>query len=302
MEVGDIQEVVTFFQLKEIACYLTITSMFLILYDCVLTISQEVELIWRSCWSYPKLVFLLNRYSSVLFAVSYLCTVVSGRRSSSRYVWQSTSCPLGWFSMVLVQVVLQTWIHAIYNKRHNLVVGLAAMHIACGALSFASLYMSMSNLRIVSYAPVCTALMDTIAVGPSVLDIVREACGQNTPPFLAATLLSSLALSAAMVGLLTYKAVATWFPCSCQEGNLSMILIRDSTISCFVILLMCIYNACLITVARAELVQAGVGFGIALPSIASSRMLLNLRHAHSQRQPMDLHELQTSRFILYQET
>lgn len=45
-----------------------------------------------------------------------------------------------------------------------------------------------------------------------------------------------------------------------------------------------LYNSLLITIAPSDLIQAGVGFEIALPSIASSRLLLNLRAADKQRE------------------
>lgn len=42
-------------------------------------------------------------------------------------------------------------------------------------------------------------------------------------------------------------------------------------------------NALLITVMPPVTIQAGVGFGIALPSIVSSRMLLDLRDVDEKR-------------------
>lgn len=45
-----------------------------------------------------------------------------------------------------------------------------------------------------------------------------------------------------------------------------------------------LFNALLVTLAPTDLVQAGVGFGIALPSIASSRILLDLREVDRKRQ------------------
>ena len=50
------------------------------------------------------------------------------------------------------------------------------------------------------------------------------------------------------------------------------------------ILILTIYNSLLITIAPSDLIQAGVGFEIALPSIASSRLLLNLRAADRKRE------------------
>ncbi|KAK7694217.1 hypothetical protein QCA50_001397 [Cerrena zonata] len=65
-------EVLRFYHFKELACDATIAAMFLILYDTVLTMGQEIDLVWRSAWSPPKFVYIMNRYSSILFATSYL--------------------------------------------------------------------------------------------------------------------------------------------------------------------------------------------------------------------------------------
>lgn len=50
------------------------------------------------------------------------------------------------------------------------------------------------------------------------------------------------------------------------------------------ILFLTIYNSLLITIAPSDLIQAGLGFEIALPSIASCRLLLNLRAADKRRE------------------
>ncbi|CAL1696620.1 unnamed protein product [Somion occarium] len=263
-------EVMTFYHLKELACDATIASMFLILYDFALTIGQEIELIWRSAWSPPKLVYLLVEPRAKSASIQPILTrlLQPSRLADAQH-----------------PVVVQTWLYALFKRSRCLIYALAAAYVTLGALTFTSIYMSMSQLRVVGHSPVCTALRRDVAVGPSIKDLVYAAStSTNIPPFIEATLLPSLAYSVFMIGLLTYKATATFYdPRACQKYALATVLIRDSSICCLIIAFFSIVNALLITVMPHDLIQAGVGFGIAVPSIASSRMLLDLRDVDRKR-------------------
>ncbi|CAL1696619.1 unnamed protein product [Somion occarium] len=327
-------EVMTFYHLKELACDATIASMFLILYDFALTIGQEIELIWRSAWSPPKLVYLLVEPRAKSASIQPILTrLLQPSRladaqhpdvgiftdpgfmlpnalhgSPSGMALYQLSTWYAWLSLMMVQLVVQTWLYALFKRStvstilstfvtvklkcptcdrlgRCLIYALAAAYVTLGALTFTSIYMSMSQLRVVGHSPVCTALRRDVAVGPSIKDLVYAAStSTNIPPFIEATLLPSLAYSVFMIGLLTYKATATFYdPRACQKYALATVLIRDSSICCLIIAFFSIVNALLITVMPHDLIQAGVGFGIAVPSIASSRMLLDLRDVDRKR-------------------
>ncbi|CAL1696618.1 unnamed protein product [Somion occarium] len=283
-------EVMTFYHLKELACDATIASMFLILYDFALTIGQEIELIWRSAWSPPKLVYLLVEPRAKSASIQPILTrlLQPSRLADAQHPGMALyqlSTWYAWLSLMMVQLVVQTWLYALFKRSRCLIYALAAAYVTLGALTFTSIYMSMSQLRVVGHSPVCTALRRDVAVGPSIKDLVYAAStSTNIPPFIEATLLPSLAYSVFMIGLLTYKATATFYdPRACQKYALATVLIRDSSICCLIIAFFSIVNALLITVMPHDLIQAGVGFGIAVPSIASSRMLLDLRDVDRKR-------------------
>ena len=46
-----------------------VIGLVLLLYDHLLTFSAEVEYVWKSRWSLPKVLFLFTRYSVPLAAI-----------------------------------------------------------------------------------------------------------------------------------------------------------------------------------------------------------------------------------------
>ncbi|GJE87848.1 hypothetical protein PsYK624_039320 [Phanerochaete sordida] len=76
--------VVRYFYLKQVTSYATTSSMVLLLHEFLSSFSQEVELVWFSPWSAPKIVYLVNRYSSILMACVYLLTAFFGAHTGAR--------------------------------------------------------------------------------------------------------------------------------------------------------------------------------------------------------------------------
>ncbi|KAF8590242.1 hypothetical protein K439DRAFT_212101 [Ramaria rubella] len=61
--------------------YTQASSMGFILWDYILTLPFEVELFWTGKWSYPRLLFFLNRYLVIFWQVRSMgsCDFGSGR-------------------------------------------------------------------------------------------------------------------------------------------------------------------------------------------------------------------------------
>ncbi|KAI0793327.1 hypothetical protein C8Q75DRAFT_556143 [Abortiporus biennis] len=74
-------ELETFIYMKRLTCYMITASMGIIVYDSLITFGQEVELIWRSGFSIPKVVYFIHRYSSLIFAILYIIAAISGTRT-----------------------------------------------------------------------------------------------------------------------------------------------------------------------------------------------------------------------------
>ncbi|KAG2355204.1 hypothetical protein BDR07DRAFT_557727 [Suillus spraguei] len=49
--------------------YWTIAAGVVVLYDWVLTLGQEIELIWRKCWSPMTVLYLVIRYIGIPYSV-----------------------------------------------------------------------------------------------------------------------------------------------------------------------------------------------------------------------------------------
>ncbi|KAI0344096.1 hypothetical protein BDW22DRAFT_1355384 [Trametopsis cervina] len=75
-----------FLNLKQLVAYGTAASMALVVWDFAMTFGLEVELVWCSPKSLPKVVYLLNRYMSILMASAYLLVLFVGEHTALRYV------------------------------------------------------------------------------------------------------------------------------------------------------------------------------------------------------------------------
>jgi len=277
--------VISYYSLKHAACYTIVSCTFLVLYDTVLTLGQEVELIWHSPFTIPGLIYFTSRYSSFLFAFVWLLTKVSGSPTVTRCMTlYQLSTWYAWATNVLVHLVVQVWLYAVFNKNRRLMYSLGAVFVVITWVQFSANVVSMSNLRVVETRPVCVTIQDKIPHDLSLDETLMRAAALRMNPLLLSTVLCSMVYSLFLLALLAYKSWVTYRPKPMRAHDLATVLVRDSVAYFLMILFLTIYNTLLITIAPSDLIQAGVGFEIALPSIASSRLLLNLRAADKRRE------------------
>ncbi|TCD62948.1 hypothetical protein EIP91_006211 [Steccherinum ochraceum] len=280
--------VVSYYTLKHASCYTIVACTFLVLYDTVLTIGQEVELIWRSSLTIPGLIYFISRYSSFLFSFVWLLTKISGSPTPARCQYDTIPIiklvRLGYQCPSTCQVTIQVWLWAVFNKNRQLLFALGSLFLLFASLQFSASVVALSHLRVVEVSPVCVTIRDTVPHNLSLNETLMRAAAMRMPPFSITTILFSMTFSIFLLALLAYKSWMTYRPKPICAHELAGVLVRDSVTYCLMILALTIYNSLLITIAPSDLIQAGIGFEIALPSIASSRLLLNLRAADKRRE------------------
>ncbi|KAG1761467.1 hypothetical protein EDD22DRAFT_954025 [Suillus occidentalis] len=92
-------------------------------YDWVLTVGQEIELIWRQRWSLMTVLYLLIRYIGIPYSVANVLEIM----------------PLVLLTDAMLQVIMIARLHAMYQGSRTMLLFLLiiflAVNIACGVLT-----------------------------------------------------------------------------------------------------------------------------------------------------------------------
>ncbi|KAG1738376.1 uncharacterized protein EDB91DRAFT_457285 [Suillus paluster] len=141
-----------------------IASSAVVIYDCVLTLGQEVELIWRQRWSLMTILYLSVRYAGIPYAVIFaLYTLPSFSVSISDAVSDIMYFALNVTNVVvaaILGVIMVARLHAMYQGSRKmlifLIVSFLAINVTCGVITAIGLrYLSGEEL-ILSGTYMCT--------------------------------------------------------------------------------------------------------------------------------------------------
>lgn len=285
--------VVRYFYLKQVTSYATTSSMVLLLHEFLSSFSQEVELVWFSPWSPPKIVYLVNRYSSILMALVYLLCLFFGAHTSARCEllgalngWQS------WISTSLVQLVLQIWLYALYNHNRrplyvvNVVYVLLVLAVLVTVMPFGG------RIRFIMSDPICVQAIAPVSGDRNDSLNVKVDLDSTTkfPVWMLCIVLTWAMFTVFLLVLIAYKVWRTFRQqvlaraLDEEGGGLAYILVRDSLCYGGVIFLVALTNVVMTIFTPTALYQVGYGFNVVLPCILSSRILLNLREWEKYRE------------------
>ncbi|KAF8902287.1 hypothetical protein CPB84DRAFT_1776394 [Gymnopilus junonius] len=251
-----------------------LASLAIVFYDYLITFDREVDLIWKSEWYFPKVIFLMNRYYAIASAIfSYY--IFFGSQLSSKlclhyYLWEGWT---GLIACMLAETILQMRIYGLYRQDKFIVRLMVFLFIACSTAAAITMGISLRGVK--------TFPID-IPNGQFCFGIALPHLFAFWIPVLSFEIfLCSLAL---LHGYEYYRSenrsllsFGTFY-----QNRLSDIIVRDSIIYFFTI--GAVYLTCLIVwiINQNALVEAPAGFSIALSSVLGSRLILNLREAHVQ--------------------
>ncbi|KAJ3729868.1 hypothetical protein C8R42DRAFT_177001 [Lentinula raphanica] len=233
--------------------YASLAASTIIIYDHLITLDNEFDLIWKSPWSIGKGLFIINRYYTLasVFANNYalfgtsINASVSGRRRF--YHWQGWT---GLIACMIAETILQMRLYALYflNKR-----------ILC----------LMVGSFIITSASAATIM--SIAITPSWFFSFWI-------PILAfETLLCLLAL---IRGFRTHGN--SGYPVRSDLGKrLVSLLIRDS-VRYYVVMFTTYLTCLLVWVINIKLLEVPIGFSIAFSCVLGNRVILNVRKVNQE--------------------
>ncbi|KAL1708920.1 hypothetical protein EV121DRAFT_267639 [Schizophyllum commune] len=237
-----------------------VASSTIIVFDHLITLDDEIQLIWKSSWSLGKILFMFNRYFGLASVVVNLYGLFTPSLTDSLYV---CNC-LNYFRW---QVILLMRLYVLYllNKK-ILIVMLVGFVISSG---FAAAIMGLVMQRVTAVVVTLPGLKPMCVPGN-----VSAKFYTYWIPFLGfESLLCALALYR---GFQTYRMDNASYTSS---RLLIRILIRDSVMYYLAVFATYFTNMLMWAAAPPSLLELPIGFAVAVSCVLGNRMMFNIRQA-----------------------
>ncbi|KIK42355.1 hypothetical protein CY34DRAFT_151880 [Suillus luteus UH-Slu-Lm8-n1] len=121
--------------------YWIVTAGVVVVYNWVLTLGQEIELIWRQRWSLMTMLYLGIRYIGILYSVINVLShmsFVSLTDAVSNILYYTTS-GTNLVVIAMLEVIMIARLHAMYQRSKMmlifLVISFLVINIACGVIT-----------------------------------------------------------------------------------------------------------------------------------------------------------------------
>ncbi|KAG1778959.1 hypothetical protein EV702DRAFT_112628 [Suillus placidus] len=132
-----------------------------VVYDWVLTLGQEIELIWRQRWSLMTVLYLIIRYIGLPYSVVHilqnmpLVSLTDAVSNIMYYAFNGTNVVVA----AMLGVIMIARLHAMYQRSRNMlifvVVIFLAVNIACGVIAAIGLKDTVGEELILSGTYTC---------------------------------------------------------------------------------------------------------------------------------------------------
>ncbi|KDR65885.1 hypothetical protein GALMADRAFT_260088 [Galerina marginata CBS 339.88] len=251
--------------------YARIGSNTIILYDHLITLHDEVELIWKAKWSLVTILFLMNRYyvlAAIFFDLYMVFSPNITDKMCTRYFhWEGWT---GLIAAMLAQGTLQIRIYALYSLNKKILALMLICYFAFSAISAWIMRTDLESLIIIAVQ---------IPGGKSCIPTrVSNFYSFWIPVLLFDFMLFFLAV---IRGIGEYRSDGS----SLFRGGRSLvgILIRDSVFYFLVIALTYLTSLLFWLAAPLGLVEAPVGFCPAMSCVLANRVLFNIREANRRK-------------------
>ncbi|PBK69265.1 hypothetical protein ARMSODRAFT_957630 [Armillaria solidipes] len=105
-----------------------VSALTLVVYDIIVSFGQEVELVWRSQWSSPKMLYFLARYYAVVYLSITAWVNISEEPSDKLchlyYYWLFLAGPSTY--LFILDLILLLRVYALYNQNKFLFIFLSS--------------------------------------------------------------------------------------------------------------------------------------------------------------------------------
>ncbi|KDQ58717.1 hypothetical protein JAAARDRAFT_193248 [Jaapia argillacea MUCL 33604] len=251
------------------------------LYDHLITIDQEVDLIWARRWSPPKTLFIINRYLGELVLLVNVSYFSNQEMSNQGYVnpakkTQKLTNTLSGKAVILfqawgnsiafwaTQIIMQTRIYAMYGQSRRVAYFLGTCFI----------------VEVIIMATIMIFVNVRTTVVPETISEYVQCTLQNMPDFYFAMWVPICAFESILFLFATWKGVSYLMTLGKWSGkSLMHVLVRDNILYFLLILLSCLANMVVLLVFTAKWLEIPSTFSTAIVCIIGSRLMFNMRAA-----------------------
>jgi len=252
--------------------YASLAASSIIVYDHLLTLDNEFELIWQSSWSIGKALFFINRYYSLISVIinNYFLFGTNLTDSGCRkfFYWQGWT---GLIACMIAETILQMRLYAMYFLDKKILCLMVGTFILTSASAATVITVALNQMTALSQVPL---------VVPSMAFCIPMAI----PPYIYAFWIPILAFEtllfvlAVLRGIQTYRHTGSTFQ---SNKRLVGLLIRDS-IAYYVVMFATYLTCLLIFLLKVELLEVPIGFSVALSCVLGNRVILNVRKVNEE--------------------
>ncbi|GLB38914.1 hypothetical protein LshimejAT787_0600760 [Lyophyllum shimeji] len=281
--------------------YSHIASGTIILYDHLVTLDDEVELIWKSSWSWGKGLFILNRYYAMISVIVNTYGLFSSRLTNAYSMEDClranllrgflTSCFRffhwqGWTGLIacmIAEVILQMRLYAMYSLNKKVLAVMGGCFIVATAASAFVLGSVLSKITATAFP-----------LTPNLIFCVPSNISHQFFVFW----IPMLAFETLMCGLALYKGYETFRTSGSRFRTgryLVGILIRDSVLYFLVMFATYLTNLLVWITASQNLLEIPIGFSVALSCVMGNHIVLNVRQVNRELELARISEKPVSR-------
>ncbi|KAK0227440.1 hypothetical protein EDD85DRAFT_853735 [Armillaria nabsnona] len=147
--VVSLESIETSVQHMRLVGYMDVSSVALLLYDYTLTLSLEVDLVWRAPWNLLKLFYIVQRYLPFFDTAFLVLHHQFAPELSIRYCQISHSMS-GWMfitGIAISEVILTARVWAVWERNKKLTIGLPVFFLLCWAPNFAMMGVFLQSMK-----------------------------------------------------------------------------------------------------------------------------------------------------------
>lgn len=257
-------------RISHLTRYSELASSTIIVFDHLITLDQEIDLIWNAHWSIGKVLFIVNRYYSLCSVVfnnyALFSTTITDSFCLKWFQWQ------GWTGLVacmIGQIILQVRLYALYylNKKilALMVIWFLAATVSSAVIMGTTLSILGARSHIIPGIPFCVPV-----------DVPRHLYAFWIPIIAFESLLCAMALYRGFQGIVGDGSLFR------SGRRLVTILVRDSILFFLVVFAAYCTNFLILVFGNDNLIEIPLGFSIAMSCVMGNRLILNVRHLHKE--------------------
>jgi len=242
----------------------------IIVYDHLITLDQEIDLVWYAPWTMGKILFFLNRYYPLCIVVFNQYTLFTINLTDELCMawlrWQGWT---GLATCMVAEIILQLRLYALYFLDKKVLLFMVISFLGTSACAAAIMGEVLSNFTVQSHIipgfPFCIPI--------------------KVPNYLFSFWIPILAFESILCGMALFRGFQAfrYRHSVFQSGrHLVTLLLRDSIIYYLIIFVTILTNLLVWSTGQVGLIEIPVGFTVAMSCVMGNRLILNVRQMKRQ--------------------